>query len=895
VLLVALGLLATSDGQGAAPPQRSRRPLTSWQQQQIGALAGQLNRAAQAGRFEEAEKAARQIVALREKWQGKRNWQTINARRDAEEWRRLTQVSVVDRPEIVRARALSGEGIRLHGRGRYREALAKLAEALSINRKVLGEEHPHTTAAYNNVASCLDHQGQHGKALPLYEKALAIRRKVLGEEHPSTAANYNVLACCLHAQGQYGKALPLFEKALAIHRKVLGEEHPSTAASYHNVACCLDSQGQHAKALPLCEKALGILRKVLGEEHPSTATSYHNMAYRLNVQGQHSKALPLYFKALQIHHKVQGEEHPSTSTTYNHVAFCLWGLDRVAEATRLLQESLAGQQVARFHRAGTGFDRALASRSDISPGELLALGLSRLHQPRNAFAHADASQGRALLDDLIRGDPDVTSLASQLSRLDKRLVVLFGRGDLSREQVELREELFRQRRVLSAEMARRTAAVSARQLLPLADIQKHIPPQAALVFWIDFPPYLNESQACIVRQQRPPVWVRLRGSGKDGKWTKEEHRLPQRLYDLLVDPQAGSTLERHKAITALRRLRLEPLLPHLQARDGLPAVRHLLVVPTSWAARVPLEVLTSDFRVSYVPSGSAFARLRQQARPLSGTSLLALGDPAFSRKPHPRPETLIVQRGPDPSSLPGARREVAALAALVPQATTLLGSDASEQRLEDLIRQGKLKSYRLIHLATHGLVNWDRPELSAVLLARDSLPDPLRQAQQGKKVYTGELTVDTIRRDWRDALDADLVVLSACVTGLGTYSHSDGMLGFAQAFLSRGARCVVLSRWLVNDDATALLMQRFYQNLLGKRPELKKPLGRAAALEEARNWLRNLSRREAGEAVANLPRGEVKPLPGTGKVPASRPVPPGDKPYAHPYYWAAFVLIGDPD
>jgi CHAT domain-containing protein len=105
----------------------------------------------------------------------------------------------------------------------------------------------------------------------------------------------------------------------------------------------------------------------------------------------------------------------------------------------------------------------------------------------------------------------------------------------------------------------------------------------------------------------------------------------------------------------------------------------------------------------------------------------------------------------------------------------------------------------------------------------------------------------------------------------------------------------VLSRWHINDDATALLMRRFYQNLLGKRDGLKKALGRAEALEEARNWLRNLSRTEAGDAVASLPRGTVKALPGTGKTPAPRPVPPGEKPYAHPYYWSAFVLIGDPD
>ena len=68
-------------------------------------------------------------------------------------------------------------------------------------------------------------------------------------------------------------------------------------------------------------------------------------------------------------------------------------------------------------------------------------------------------------------------------------------------------------------------------------------------------------------------------------------------------------------------------------------------------------------------------------------------------------------------------------------------------------------------------------------------------------------------------------------------------------------------------------------------------MGRAAALEEARNWLRNLSGKEAGDAVASLPRGEVVALPGT-KLPPPRPVPPGKKPYAHPYYWAGFILVG---
>jgi CHAT domain-containing protein/tetratricopeptide (TPR) repeat protein len=865
-LLLIVALSPAFPAKGAAPPVSSasmKRDL-----QRADQLEQQAYQHALAGRFDEALKVDRETLRLRSRWLPQQHRLVQGSTQDVESWARLADLPRDKQKQLGNALRLNGQGISLYQQGKYRDAERSCREALEIRRKVLGEEHPDTAASYNNVAVCLQDQGQHGKALPLYEKALTIRRKVLGEEHPSTGTSYNNVAACLDAQGQHGKALPLFEKALTIRRKLLGEEHPHTAESYNNVAACLNAQGQHGKALPLYEKALTIRRKVLGEEHPDTALSYNN------------------------------------------VAWCLWRLDRIADATRLLQRSLPGQEVARFHKAASGFDRALASRKGISPHQLLALGLARLHQPKGAFAHADAGLARALLDDLVRTDADVTALASQLAKLDSRLLPLFGKQELPSDERNLRDELVAQRRALSSAIARRTAALSAGQLLPLADIQKHIPPQEALVFWIDFPVF-SEYQACIVRHRGAPAWLRITGSGKDGKWTKEEENLHDRLYHLLRDPQAGSTLERQNAIARLRRLRLAPLLAHLRVHDGLPAVRHLLVVPTRWAAAVPLEVLTSDYRISYVPSGSAFARLRQQARPLAGTSLLALGDPAFSRKPVVRSETLIVQRGPDPDPLPGARREVAALATLVPHATVWLGADASEQRLDELISKGKLKDYRLLHLATHGQVNWSEPELSSVLLARDKLPSADEQADRaarGLKVYTGDLTVDTIRHEWREirtvdgkqrewcnVLDADLVVLSACVTGMGTESHGDGMLGFAQAFLSRGARCVVLSRWHVSDDATALLMRRFYQNLLGKRGGLKKALGRAAALEEARNWLRNLSRKEAGDAVASLARGTVKPLPGTGKTPAPRPLPPGERPYAHPYYWSAFVLMGDPD
>src|SRR5262249_31078472 len=127
----------------------------------------------------------------------------------------------------------------------------------------------------------------------------------------------------------------------------------------------------------------------------------------------------------------------------------------------------------------------------------------------------------------------------------------------------------------------------------------------------------------------------------------------------------------------------------------------------------------------------------------------------------------------------------------------------------------------------------------------------------------------------------------------------DGLLGFAQAFLLAGSRAVCLTLWEVDDTATVLLMDRFYRNLLGKREDGGKPMGKAAALHEAKQWLRNLPAQEALARLGTLTRGVVRGEHLAREEMHSVPVPAAAasdyKPYAHPRYWAAFILIGDPD
>src|SRR5207237_3327424 len=128
----------------------------------------------------------------------------------------------------------------------------------------------------------------------------------------------------------------------------------------------------------------------------------------------------------------------------------------------------------------------------------------------------------------------------------------------------------------------------------------------------------------------------------------------------------------------------------------------------------------------------------------------------------------------------------------------------------------------------------------------------------------------------------------------------EGFVGFTQALLMSGARSVCLSLWKVDDTATALLMQRFYANLLGRRPGLTSPMPKAEALGEAKAWLRGLRRGEVLTLTAELSGGVERGKGAKARRPAeiAATVPAGgddDRPYAPPHYWAAFVLAGAPD
>jgi tetratricopeptide (TPR) repeat protein len=226
-------------------------------------------------------------------------------------------------------------------RAAYSQAAQLLRDALAMDEKGLGPEHPGTATSLNNLAILLGEQGDYPGARPLFERALAIREKVLGPEHPAIAEGLNNLAVLVKRQGDLAGARLLYDRAVAIKEKVLGPEHPSTATTLYSLATLLSDQGDDMGARPLFERALAIHEKTLGPEHPDTATSLSNLAALLRSQRDLAGARPLYERALAIREKVLGPEHPQTATSLGSLAVLLHDHGELAGARPLYERALA--------------------------------------------------------------------------------------------------------------------------------------------------------------------------------------------------------------------------------------------------------------------------------------------------------------------------------------------------------------------------------------------------------------------------------------------------------------------------------------------------------------------------------------------------------------------------
>jgi len=888
------------------------------------------------GRYAEAEPLFRKALAIRLKAQGVDHPDTaqsynnlaynLNAQGKYAEAEPLLRKALAIRlktlgenhPDI--AQSYNNLAYSLEHQGKPAEAEPLYRQALAIKLKAHGVDHPDTALSYHNLAVNLDDQEKYAEADPLRRRALAIWLKTLGEDHPDTAMGYNNLAAHLDDQEKYAEAEPLHRRALAIRLKTLGEGHPDTGVSYNNLAANLGAQGKSTEAVANWTAAAAIYERTRGARSAS--------GLERSLTGLRSP-LPALAMALAR------QSRPREAWAHWESDLARGLLDDLS--ARLLRPLTLDQRRREADLAGQlqRFDERvtrLAVKARRTQDEDRQLDAVRNQQNvlraqwvefQNALDHmyqADAGKP-STLEEVQKALPADAALVGWLDvkgqhwacavrrEGDPAWVKIPGSGVDDTWTKEDDERPAKLRIALADKQPAWSAAADALARQRMAPLLPHV----------------NGVKHLIVLPSLALAGVPIEALVDRGSHGNAP--------DLVVSyAPSGSmlarlTAPRSQAPGPPRLLVLgDPTFPRPSNSGAAPippdhGIAILAVVLHSTADLFDIKAgdvlleyngkaLRSQSDLSVVPAGDHATRVPikfwrdGEVRSLE----IAAGPLGIQSNPNrPAAQVVLAQRaaaevlnraarGEKLAPLPGTRREVQAIAALFPtvQVTTLLGPDATESKLQQLAQSGALKTYRFLHLATHGKANLNVALHSAVFLAAEpDQPAASVDPAAPESVPDGQITAEQIVRTWD--LDADLVVLSACESGLGRYAGGEGYLGFAQALFVKGARSLVLSQWKVDDKATALLMTRFYQNLLGKRPGLSQPLPKAAALDEAKHWLRNLNAEEVGTELAALDRGTVRPLALVdGPAPRAASKPAGVRPYGHPYYWASFILIGDP-
>ena len=244
-----------------------------------------------------------------------------------------------EHPEV--ATDLNNIALILGKTGNYPGAISLQREALAIQAKTQGVEHPLYASGLSNLAGWFREMGDYERAEFLYREALRIGREKKGEEHSNVATILNNLASLLRNKGDYDGAIKLVREALAIRKKALGDDHPETISSEAWIGDILQAQGKYDEAYPILKTVVEATKRIQGTDHPNTASALNNLAQLLSRKGDYSGAEPLLREAIAIGEKTLGRDHPDVATWLNNLAGLLLRKGDYDGAEALFREAIA--------------------------------------------------------------------------------------------------------------------------------------------------------------------------------------------------------------------------------------------------------------------------------------------------------------------------------------------------------------------------------------------------------------------------------------------------------------------------------------------------------------------------------------------------------------------------
>lgn len=752
------------------------------------------------------------------------------------------------------ASTLNDLGLARADLGALQEAIDSYEEALALWRRV---ENGHFEAVtLKNLGDLYAAMRYHERAITVFGRALALHRRE--KDELAEAWVLDSLGTVQRRMGAYRQALTSFDRALVLMRRH-GDRH-GEAAILNSQGATYFKMGAWGQAGSLYRQALDLAcaMKMPGIE----AYVRVNLGWLEEVRGAPDTALVQHQIALASF-RDQGDLWGETSALFGlaraerkrgHLAVAQSWAQAALSKIEVLQSGVANEQArlaffADRHSYYEFLIDLLMERSEHHREDFAALALQvsergRAHVLLDLLRSGRVNLARGVAPELLAREQEVEARlqAVELERL--RHGQADDGAEVDRTLSSLTGELHDLRAHIRSQNPSYVALTTA-EIPTFAEIRRLLGEDTVLLeialgdersfLWL-------VDQDLFIHCTLPPR-AEIEAKARRARQLLQVSQVPlfQGQLELVLDDLAKTLLG--PVVDQLGDKRLAVVA------DGVLQLIPFAALPLPAPSRLPGRALIARHEVINLPSIAALNVLREREarRPKAAKSLAVFGDPVF-RLDDPRVslhrsrsfDEDSAETGFSPSwfdSLPSSHREAEAILALVPPSQRLaaIGFDANLER----VLEGRLRGFRILHFATHGLLNHRHPDLSGIALSSVREDGTARPAiLWAYQIYGLDLPVE-------------LVVLSACETALGKELRGEGVIGLTRGFMHAGATRVVVSLWNVSDEGTAELMTRFYRAHLGRG------LPAAAAL------------RAAQLSLLAEPR------------------------WSAPYYWAGFVLQGD--
>ena len=768
----------------------------------------------------------------------------------------------------------------------------------------------------HNIATLRADIGDYEGTEKIYLKALDIFKELYGEDNLSYASTLQLLGDLYQDIGKHMQAMDCYAKAIDIRKDKLGRNHPSTAVTLCRISNLCIKDRDYDAAERYCREAMEIDSIVFGTRHSAYARDLCNLGDIYVWIKEYTKAEKLFTQALDIRQTILGPNHPLLSSVLLSLCWVYEFTGRYDKEEELIRRYYAIEKKRFLHSLEFMSERQRLSFSELTVTEFNYLipcfgfhyypqdrTISRFIYDYELFRKGLLLNSSSAIQRSILESKNSTLIKQweELAKLRRKIVAMEEKGDTTGIE-QYTDEAERLEKEIT-----RSSATYRKQMeqweITWNSVKKVLKPgQVAIEFSVA--PLEGDSTmyyALLLRDTCSyPIMIPL---------FKEIEVLP--MLNTTTPYAIHQTYSAQGNGLRLTQKIWQNIQPYINEGEVL------FFAPTGILHHISMENLPYDNRRT-MADVYHFVRLSSTREIVSPKTAAAhktatmFGDIRYGASPNDLAfahANMNKQRSMV-KDLPGTKQEVEEIEHLLKEKNIRVqvfhSMEANEERFKAISGQKQ----NIIHLATHGFYWSDSTARKEKFFRQrwngeDSHHSPIDPLERCGLLFAGANTAlaghsERLEKDVQDGIltakeistldlrGADIVVLSACETGLGDI-WGDGVFGLQRAFKIAGAQTMLMALWKVDDDATRLLMTSFYRNMsmgMSKRQAFR------LAQQEVRNYTSDGS--STGENRSALHEKYKQKGKGVGKSQPSEVS--GQKsgvshPYASPYYWAGFILL----